>query len=122
MATSEARRIANARNAQHSTGPKSDEGKKRSSMNALKHGLTAVEAVLPNEDPDAYQATLDQWFAFDRPRTPPTPPSSSAASSLSTSSTAAPGSETSAPPNWSATPSPGMTSRRSPRPRRSAAA
>ena len=80
MATSEARRIANARNAQHSTGPKSEAGKKRSSMNALKHGLTAAEAVLPNEDPAAYQEKLDLLVRLrPAPPTPPTPPSSSAA-------------------------------------------
>src|ERR1700736_6918174 len=67
---SEPRRIANARNAQHSTGPKSDAGKKRSSQNALKHGLTSVDAVLPNEDPSAFQEQLDQWLAFDRPTDP----------------------------------------------------
>ena len=70
MATSEARRMANARNAQHSTGPRSDAGKKRSSMNALKHGLTAVDAVLPNEDAADYQEQLDQWLAYDRPTDP----------------------------------------------------
>jgi len=41
--TSAARLDANRRNALLSTGPKSDEGKARSSMNALKHGLTARE-------------------------------------------------------------------------------
>ena len=70
MAASEARRAANARNAQKSTGPRSDEGKKSSSMNALKHGLTAVQAVVSNEDPADYQATLDQWLAFDQPTDP----------------------------------------------------
>src|SRR6478736_4678513 len=70
MATSEPRRTANARNAQHSTGPKSEAGKKRSSKNALKHGLTSIDAVLPNEGPEAFQEQLDQWLAYDQPSDP----------------------------------------------------
>ena len=70
MLTSDARRLANAFNAQHSTGPRSDAGKKRSSKNALKHGLTSADAVLPNEDPDAFQEQLDQWLDHDKPADP----------------------------------------------------
>lgn len=32
--------VANRRNAQHSSGPKSEQGKRRSAINALRHGLT----------------------------------------------------------------------------------
>jgi len=46
---------ANRRNALKSTGPKSEEGKACSSMNALRHGLTAAQAVLPHEDEDDYE-------------------------------------------------------------------
>jgi hypothetical protein len=46
---------ANRRNAPKSTGPKSEEGKARSSMNALRHGLTAAQTVLPHEDQDDYE-------------------------------------------------------------------
>ena len=38
--TSKARRAANRANAQHSTGPRTEEGKAKSSMNAVKTGLT----------------------------------------------------------------------------------
>ena len=43
---SERRLKANRRNAQHSTGPRSPEGKARVRHNALKHGLLAKEAVI----------------------------------------------------------------------------
>ena len=46
---------ANRRNALKSTGPKSGEGKEKSSMNALRHGLTATQAVLPHENEDDYE-------------------------------------------------------------------
>src|SRR5215471_5814362 len=46
---------ANRRNALKSTGPKSDEGKAQSRMNALRHGLTAAQAVLPHENEDDYE-------------------------------------------------------------------
>ena len=53
---------ANRQNAQKSTGPKTEEGKARSSKNALKHGLTAEHVVLPNEDPEAFNELLDDWL------------------------------------------------------------
>ncbi|MDQ6677235.1 MAG: hypothetical protein M3Z09_08055 [Acidobacteriota bacterium] len=40
---------ANRANAQKSTGPRSLEGKRRSSFNALKHGACATQIVLPYE-------------------------------------------------------------------------
>ena len=46
---------ANRRNALKSTGPKSEEGKAQSRMNALRHGLTAAQAVLPHENEDDYE-------------------------------------------------------------------
>ncbi|MGA7870375.1 MAG: hypothetical protein WCA22_05690 [Candidatus Binatus sp.] len=47
---------ANRRNALQSTGPRSAEGKARVSSNALKHGLTGRDVVLPNENPDEYES------------------------------------------------------------------
>jgi hypothetical protein len=53
---SPAQYAANRLNAQLSTGPTSPQGRARSSMNALRHGLTARVVVLPAEDMDAYNA------------------------------------------------------------------
>ncbi len=56
---------ANRRNAQKSTGPKTEEGKTKSKFNALKHGMTAEVAVLPHEDKTSYeeirQATIESY-------------------------------------------------------------
>ncbi len=40
----------NRENAQKSTGPKTEEGKRRSSLNGIRHGLTGQVIVLPTED------------------------------------------------------------------------
>jgi hypothetical protein len=45
----------NQANSQHSTGPKTAAGKQRSSLNALRHGLTGQLVVMPTEDLHAYQ-------------------------------------------------------------------
>ena len=39
----------------HSTGPRTPEGKARSSMNAVTHGLTARTPLLPGEDADEFR-------------------------------------------------------------------
>jgi hypothetical protein len=51
----------NRANAQHSTGPKTAEGKKQSSLNALRHGLTGQIVVMPTEDLAAYQQHLKSF-------------------------------------------------------------
>jgi hypothetical protein len=51
----------NRANAQHSTGPKTAEGKKQSSLNALRHGLTGQIVVMPTEDLQAYQLHLKSF-------------------------------------------------------------
>ncbi len=52
----------NRSNAQHSTGPRTETGKQRSSQNAISHGLTARTAVLSSEDPAAYQRHCRQFM------------------------------------------------------------
>ena len=47
---------ANRRNARLSTGPVSDEGKKKSRQNAVRHGLTAETVIDALEDADDYAA------------------------------------------------------------------
>ena len=60
----------NRANATHSTGPRTDAGKQRSSLNATKHGLTAQTVVLPSEDPAQYEAHRAQFFDEYQPATP----------------------------------------------------
>jgi hypothetical protein len=48
------RAAINRENAKNSTGPKTPEGKRRASLNALKHGLTGQTVVLPGDDPHAF--------------------------------------------------------------------
>jgi hypothetical protein len=61
---------ANRRNSRHSTGPRTDSGKQRSSLNALRHGLTAASAVLPTEDRAAFDAHRRGFFDEYQPATP----------------------------------------------------
>ncbi len=53
---------ANKANAQHSTGPRTAEGKERSSQNATKHGLTATRTLVGNEDANEYQQLRDGLY------------------------------------------------------------
>jgi hypothetical protein len=51
---SEAQQSANAANARLSTGPRTNEGKARSSQNARTHGLTAAQLVIAAEDREEF--------------------------------------------------------------------
>jgi hypothetical protein len=47
--------LASRENAQRSTGPKTQEGKQTASRNAIRHGLTGTQIVMPGEDASAYE-------------------------------------------------------------------
>jgi hypothetical protein len=64
---SEAKLAANRTNAEKSTGPKSEEGKARSSRNSFKHGLYSKQLVLPGEDPAALDALKADLRAEHQP-------------------------------------------------------
>ena len=61
-ATPTNRAAINRANSQHSTGPRTAAGKQRSSLNAIRHGLTARTAVLASEDLAAYQRHCRQFI------------------------------------------------------------
>jgi hypothetical protein len=46
----------NRANAQHSTGPKTEAGKQRSRLNAMKYGFTGQLVVMPTEDLELYES------------------------------------------------------------------
>jgi len=52
---------ANRRNAQRSTGPKTEKGKAVAKFNALRHGLTAKEVVISGEDEKAFMDLQDRF-------------------------------------------------------------
>jgi hypothetical protein len=52
---SDKRSNANRRNAQFSTGPRTEEAKKRTRLNGLRHGLTGQTVVMPHEDHALYE-------------------------------------------------------------------
>jgi hypothetical protein len=58
---------ANRRNAQRSTGPNTPEGKAATKFNSLKHGMTAVTAVLPHEDADSYNELRESFLDTYKP-------------------------------------------------------
>jgi hypothetical protein len=62
------RAAVNRANAQKSTGPRTEAGKQRSSLNALRHGLTGHTIVLPSEDQSAYQRHSQSFFDECRPK------------------------------------------------------
>lgn len=64
---SDRRLAANRANAQKSTGPKTPEGKERSSRNSLKHGITSRRIILTPEEQIDYDRLHDAYFARLKP-------------------------------------------------------
>jgi hypothetical protein len=58
---------ANRRNAQLSTGPTSESGKAKSSLNAVKTGLTGRTVLLPGDDATLYEAHVARFIARFQP-------------------------------------------------------
>ncbi len=67
-AVSARKRRANRRNAQHSTGPRTPEGKARASRNATSHGIFCRDLVLPGENVDLFHLTRDAFIDALKPQ------------------------------------------------------
>ena len=61
---------ANRRNAENSTGPKTEEGKARSAQNARRHGLTAYDFVISGENREEFNSLLSDLTAEHQPSGP----------------------------------------------------
>ena len=84
------RAAVNRANAEKSTGPRTEAGKQRSALNALRHGLTGQTVVLPTEDHSAYQRHSNPSSTNTSPKAPPKPNSSNPSSTPPGASTAPP--------------------------------
>jgi hypothetical protein len=67
MKTPNWRVVTNRANAEHSTGPKTPEGKAVASRNATKHSLTSKQVVIPGEDPAEYETHRGDLVAALKP-------------------------------------------------------
>jgi len=68
--STQAQTSANRKNAQSSTGPKTAEGKAKSSQNAVKNGFFAKNDVISGEDPALYEAHRQDIYDEYAPLTP----------------------------------------------------
>jgi predicted DNA-binding helix-hairpin-helix protein len=66
---SDKKRQANQANAQKSTGPRTPEGKSRSSQNALRHGGFSKDTLLPSENPKPFYHFRRAWLQDFSPQT-----------------------------------------------------
>ena len=70
MIISDKQHEANRRNAQHSSGPTTPEGREAVRLNALTYGLRARTLLLPGEDAEEYKRLWDALVAEWQPQTP----------------------------------------------------
>ncbi len=68
MSTS-AQIAANQKNAQHSTGPKTEAGRAASCLNNFRHGFTGAFTVLPSEDQEKFDTLLHGLRVEHEPKT-----------------------------------------------------
>ena len=68
MSSSPERLAANAANAQHSTGPRTPEGRARSSQNARTHGLTARDLVIAPNEREEFEELRNDYQASVQPQ------------------------------------------------------
>lgn len=70
ISRTEAQRAASRRNGARSAGPRSSEGRIRSSANAIVHGLNSVRLLLPTEQESEYRQHLEEWVRSLAPASP----------------------------------------------------
>jgi len=63
-------RDANKRNAQKSTGPRTEEGKRKSSLNGLRHGLFAKNYTMTPDEKIEHGRLLEAYIGHFRPEDP----------------------------------------------------
>jgi hypothetical protein len=61
MSVSEAQLNANRENAQHSTGPRTADGKAKAALNAGRHFLSGQTIVMPGDSLELYSASSKQF-------------------------------------------------------------
>jgi hypothetical protein len=64
---SEKKRAANQENARRSTGPRTDEGRRRSAMNAVRHGFCAKTVCVHGEEAEHFNALVAEFVREHRP-------------------------------------------------------
>jgi hypothetical protein len=67
---SEAKLKANRKNAQHSTGPRSEAAKKKVALNSLTHGFAGQTVLIPAHEEDAYSKHFQDFRAEYQPKGP----------------------------------------------------